>query len=51
MFLFRKGIGKLKNLSSYEKDKIVNNLPPTIECDVQIRYESGVDESFNEYDL
>ena len=34
MFVFRKGIGKLKHLSYYEKNQIIDNLPVNIGYDV-----------------
>ena len=50
MFVFRKGIGKLKHLSYYEKNQIIDNLPVNIGYDVIARI--GTDnEKYDYYDL
>ena len=50
MFVFRKGIGKLKYLSYYEKNQIVNNLPVNIGYDVIARIGTH-NEKYDYYNL
>ena len=50
MFVFRKGIGKLKHLSYYEKNQIIDNLPVNIGYDVVAMVGTG-DEKYDYYDL
>ena len=50
MFVFRKGIGKLKHLSYYEKNKIIDNLPVNIGYDV-VAMVGTDDEKYDYYDL
>ena len=50
MFVFRKEIGKLKHLSYYEKNQIIDNLPVNIGYDVVAMVGTG-DEKYDYYDL
>jgi hypothetical protein len=51
MFLFEKGIGKLKNISKDELKTITNNLPKDWGYSFVIVYESSVDEKYNKYNV
>lgn len=51
MIIFKKGIGKLHNISYSELCKIKSNLPNDWELDCKIIYYSSIDEKYNKYDV
>lgn len=51
MFLFEKGIGKLKNLSRSELKTIMNNLPNGWGYSFEYAWKSPVDEEFDKFNV
>ena len=51
MFLYEKGIGKLKNISQQELKTITSNLPKDWGYSFIITYESKTDERYNKYNV
>lgn len=51
MIIFKKGVGKLHNLSYYELQKIKSNIPDNWELDYKCIYDLSVDEKYNKYNV
>ncbi len=51
MIVFKKGIGKLHNISYDELHEIRNNLPNNWELDYKCIYNSSIDEKYNKYNV
>lgn len=57
IFKIRKGIGKLKNISYYELQTIINSLPIGWKYDIvctnpgATRYDSGIDKKYSRYTI
>lgn len=53
MIIFKKGIGKLRNISYDELTKIINNLPDNWMIDYKRIYKSieGPNEKYNQYNV
>lgn len=51
MIIFKKGIGKLHNLSYGELQKIRNSIPHEWELDYKCIHNSSVDEKYNKYNV
>ena len=49
MIIFRKGIGKMRNLSYSELQKIKNSMPIDWELDYKCIHNSSIDEKYNKY--
>ena len=51
MFLYERGIGRLKNISHEEFENIINKLPLDWGYSFVIRYKSKIDEKYNKYNV
>lgn len=51
MILFEEGIGKLKNISHNEFEKIIHNLPKDWDYSFTIIYESSLGKDYDKYNV
>lgn len=51
MIIFKKGIGKLRNISYFELQEIKNSIPKNWEIDYKCIHGSSVDEKYNKYSV
>ena len=51
MILFKKGIGKLKNISYFELQTLLKHMPCDWGCEYKCIYESHSNKEFNKYNV